>query len=123
MNSENPGVEVKILHPQLQTFKQPESAAIKQFDHKIIRILEMLQNRLYFLSGKDHRNILRFLRPGNVLVISEILFERMPEKKKQRIESLILGGGRDMALNSEIGQIFLDIGRRQDIGGLFFRKR
>jgi len=113
MNSENPSVEVKILHPQLQTFKQPESAAIKQVDHKIIRILEMLQNRIYLISGKDHRDIVRFLRAGDVPVFSEVLFERMPEKKQQRIERLVLGRGRDIALNSKVGEIFLDIGRRQ----------
>ncbi len=69
----------------------------------------MLQDGLYFLSGKDYRNIFGFLRTGNVLIISEILFECLPEKKKERIESLILSGCRDTALNSEMGQIFLDI--------------
>jgi hypothetical protein len=37
----------------------------------------------------------------------------MPEQKKQRMERLILSGCRDMALNGEIGQVFLDILRRQ----------
>jgi len=69
----------------------------------------MPQNGLYFLSGKDYRNVFRLFRSGNVLVISEILLERMPEQKKQRMERLILGGGRDTALNREIGQILLDI--------------
>jgi len=40
-----------------------------------------------------------FFRSGNVFVISEILLERMPEQKKQRMERLILGGRRDTALN------------------------
>ena len=71
----------------------------------------MLQNSIYLLSGKDYRNGFRLFRPGNVLEIPEILLQSMPEKKKKRIERLILGGCRDTALNSEIGQVFLDIFR------------
>ena len=90
MDSEYPGIEVKILHTQLQTFKQPESAAVKQFDYEIIRMLKVLQHGLYFLSGKNYRNIFRLFSTGNVPVISEILLEGMPEQKKKRIERLIL---------------------------------
>jgi hypothetical protein len=37
----------------------------------------------------------------------------MPEQKQQGVKRLVLRRGSDMTLNSEIGEVCLDISRRQ----------
>jgi len=50
----------------------------------------MFQDSVYFLSGKNHGDIARFLRTGNVLMIAEIFFQSMPEQKQLSVERLVL---------------------------------
>ena len=90
MDSKDSGVKIEILHPQFHAFEESKPATIQQFDRKIVGMPQMFQDSVYFLSGKNHGDILRFLRTGNVLVLTEILFENMPIEKQNRIESLVL---------------------------------
>ena len=42
-------------------------------------------------------------------MILEILLQGVPKQKKKGIEGLILSGGRNPALNCQIGQVFFNI--------------
>jgi len=66
---------------------------------------------VYFLSGKNHGDILRFLRTGNVLVITEIFFQNMPEQKQQSVERLVLCGCGHLTFHRKIDEISLNIRR------------
>ena len=47
-------VEIEILHPQFHAFEETKPAAVQQFDRKIVGMLQMFQDGVYFLSGKDN---------------------------------------------------------------------
>jgi len=84
------GVKIEILHPQCHAFEETKPTAVQQFDRKIVGMSQMFQDSVYFLSGKNHGDIFRLLRTGNVLVIAEIFFQNVPEQKQQSVERLVL---------------------------------
>ena len=61
----------------------------------------------YLPPGKNHGDISRLLRTGDVPVFAEILPKNMPEQEQQGIERLVLDRGGNMTFHCEIGEIFL----------------
>jgi hypothetical protein len=87
VESEDAGVEIEIMQPQLQAFEQAETAAIQQLDHQVIGRREMLQNGLNFLPGEHNRDVSRAPRPGNVPVVAEIFLQNMLEQEQPTVEA------------------------------------
>ena len=81
MDREYAIVKIEILHPQIYALKEAKPAAVEQFDHKIVRMFEMLQNRVDLPPGKNDRDISGFLGAGNILVLAKILFQNMTVEK------------------------------------------
>ena len=73
----------------------------------------MLQNSIYLSRERTTGIYSDFFARGTSLCSPKSSFEAMPEQKQHRVERLVLGRGRDIALNRKIGEIFLDVGRRQ----------
>ena len=83
-------IEVKILYPQMTTLGDAQPATVLELGHKLERMPEMDQDRIYFFSAKDRWDIIRRFRARDVFMSSEILVQHMPVKKQQRIERQIL---------------------------------
>jgi len=116
VDGENAVLEVEMLNPQFDALEEAQPAAVQQLDHDIKGIFEMLGDRVYFRPGKNHRDILRFFGAGHIPLVSEILFEDMPEKEEQGIEGLILSGGGDLTLHGQEGEVLFYIGRGKFAG-------
>jgi hypothetical protein len=88
---QDPFVEIEVLHAKFQALEQTEPAAIQELHDQVVRRLQVLEDRVDLLPRQDHGDIARTLRPRNVLVVAEVTFQRMTEKKQERVEGLVLG--------------------------------
>ena len=62
-----------------------------------------------FALGEDRRQAFR-LAGTNCVDRPDFLLQNLALEEKQRTEGLILGGGRDVAVNSQVGNESLDFG-------------
>jgi len=66
---QHPAVKIKILHPQFQTFEEPQTAAVQQFEQQAVRMRKKFQDGFDFLPGEDDRNAVRLFRARCVLEV------------------------------------------------------
>ena len=81
MNGEDPRINIKTMHTELQTFRKPQPAAIQQLHHQIIRRRQMLKNRLNLFTRSHHRNVGFSLRPDHPFHLPKFLVQHMSIKK------------------------------------------
>jgi hypothetical protein len=74
LDREHARIEIKILHPHLDSLKTSQTAPVLKLGDKLINMPHPGKNLLYLITGKHHRDVGRLFRAGNVLVVAEITF-------------------------------------------------
>jgi hypothetical protein len=101
-------VELDVMHPQAQTFKQPQSGAVEQACHQPLLAGETFEQPHCFICGENHRQTTRLFRPRDTVEPEQFPVQHHPIEKKQRTERLILRGRGHIPVNGKMRKKCLD---------------
>ena len=82
--------KVDVLHPQTQTFIQPEARAIHEARHDPDLPIESAHDRPDFLSRHDDGHTYRFSRSDHLSEIPDFTIQNVSIEKQQRAQCLVL---------------------------------
>jgi hypothetical protein len=95
-------VEIEVLHPQAYGLHQPRSRPVQETGHQPGRAGQASQPRPHLVRRQDRRQAPRLLRPHHGLDAGERPPEYRFVEEHQRIERLILCGGRHLAVDRQM---------------------
>lgn len=106
-----PALEVDLLEPDGEAFEEAEAAAIEDLADPSEGQLQRFEQRDHVPPGEDGREVRWAPCRLEALQRWEVEIEDAPGQGDERTEGLVLGGGRDAALDREV----VEEGRR--LGG------
>jgi len=109
VEGEDASVAIAMMHAQLQTCAQAQTAALQPLDPQVRGRRELLQNGLKFLPGEHNREVSRAPRPGPVPVVAAILLQHLPAQEQPGSDRLGLRGSGDLALDRQRGERCFDL--------------
>src|SRR3990172_2304760 len=104
-------VELDVFDTQPEALHQAEPASVEQFSHELVCARHAFQDLVYFLATQDGGQPFDAAgsngRDGEVLI--RIAQDHAVEEE-DGIKGLVLGGGSDLAFDSEIGEVGFQVG-------------
>ncbi len=101
-------VELDVMHPQAQTFEQPQTGTVEQARHQPLLAGEPFAQSRCFISGENHRQTTRLFHPRDTIEPGQLPIQHHPIKKKQRTERLILCRRSHIPVNGKMRKKRLD---------------
>lgn len=102
-------LEVKILDSEPEAFLESESGPVEQHGHDPVKSVKLEEDRFGFGFGEDDGEAFGFFRSDNVLEPFEGLFEDFAIEEQEGGEGLVLGAGRDISFDGQVGKEPFDI--------------
>ena len=102
-------VEIQVFHTQPDTLHQPQAAAIEQLGHQTIRLSELAKNSLDLRFGQHSWQALGHLGQHDITWGIERNVEHLAVEKQDRAACLVLGRGRHVTSNGEVGEKRLNL--------------
>ena len=102
-------LNVDILHPQAQTFEQPQPRPMQQHRHDPAHPVQARHDRAHFLPRENHGKSRRLLRAHDALHPAQLLPEHFLVQKQHRAQGLILRRRRHVARHRKMRQKRLDL--------------
>jgi hypothetical protein len=100
-----PVIEVKLLDPKAERFRQPQPAPVQQMRDQAIRAKREGCKEPLHLVAREHRGeALGALGAVERPNVGQFEVEHLFVDEDQRIEGLVLGGGRHVAIRREVVQ-------------------
>jgi hypothetical protein len=103
--------EVDVLHAQAAALQQAKSRAVQQERHEPWHAVEPLQDGANLVPRQHDGEVQGPLGANDVVEPRKLDSEHLAVEEEQGAQSLVLGGGRDLAVNGERRQ------ERGDFGG------
>jgi hypothetical protein len=115
-NRDLAAVEVDILDPEAEALEQAEAAAVEKLSDEAERGAEVLQEGQDVTGPEDRGEVVRPARSLKTHELGHRELEDVTVQEEDGAESLVLRGGRDVALASEIVEECGDLGGAQVAG-------
>jgi len=102
-------VKGEVLDPEAQRLRYAHTRAVHQTGEKALLTVDSRQEGLRFLAAQHHGKALG--KPGSRKVgeVSRLLFNDLPVKEHNRIESLVLGAARHPLVDGQMAEKLVDL--------------
>ena len=102
--------KIHIFNAQAQAFHEAQAAAIEQFANELVYAGQAGDDLQRLGRGEDCGQLFRPVGPGHIDGAVEFLVEDIAVEKEQGSQRLVLGGGGNVVVNSQVGQEGFDLG-------------
>ena len=102
-------LEIQVLDPELKPFEQPHPGPVEQAADEARRPTHTGQEPPHLVAAQDHGQTGGPPRPHEAFQPGDLEAQRLPVQEQQRRERLVLGGGRDVTFDGEVGQERVDL--------------
>ena len=93
--------KIDILHPKAQALHEPHARAVQQLGHQGMRAFHPGEHRVRLEPRQDDGEPARFLGARDALHPRKVHAKYLAVEEQQRSKRLVLGGGRDVAIDGE----------------------
>ena len=103
--------EIDVLDPQAQRIENPQSRSIQEQCHQARHAIKAAKHGTHLLAREDNRQPLGTFGADHSFNQARIDFQHTAIEKEQGAKGLVLGGGRNVSVNGQMGQKGIDLGR------------
>jgi hypothetical protein len=103
--------EIEVLNAQVQRFEQPQARAVEELRDEAIGIVQFGQDAIHLVTRQDHWQPLWAGGPHHAGDAAGIDLEDFLVQEEDGTEGLVLGRGADVALDGQVRQEAVDLGR------------
>jgi hypothetical protein len=109
--------EVHVLDPQATALEHPEARPVEQAGHEPRHAVQLLKQGADLGAGQDDGQPCGALGAYDAIEPREVHLQHVAVQEQQRAQGLVLGRGRDVAIDSQRGQEPRDL-RGAHLGGV-----
>src|SRR6266498_4650032 len=102
-------LKIEIFEAQAQTLHQAQPTAVKQLGHQAVHAGKLRQQRLNLRAGKHNRQTPWPLGPWDVAEWRQVVVQDLAIQKQQGAQGDVLGRGRDLLLDRQLGEVGADL--------------
>lgn len=96
--------KIDVFHPKAHAFHETQASAVEEFGHKMVIPFQAVEHSVGFCGRKDYGDFGRAFYSLDFIDEVEFAIEDLLIKKEEGAESLVLGGGGNVSLDSEMGE-------------------